>query len=186
MLSRTSNQEDRPLLAAFRSTNGLNRFLAALDRSDLLDLSAHVTATLSNWSATSRTDPAIYASLLEALLGGGEFPERRVKLAILAASAVLGGVPFSPGGQRQKVAELVRDAAGEGDHRLSFLASAALCRMAGPAGRRECVFCGSSMGDGQSVCASCRTDYRAVCPSCGERISPHFVFCAGCGTAVAR
>jgi hypothetical protein len=187
LLSRSMNPVERPLLSSFRSTSGLNCLLSTLDQLDLLSLSSHLTAMLSRWAATSRTDPGIYASLLAALDGGGDFPDRRKKIAILAACAVLGGVPFSPERgeeQRTRTANLVRSAATDGDHVLASFMSRALKRMTERDGGKQCSFCGADMEEGQSICTGCQADFREVCPSCGEKISPHFTYCAGCGTAV--
>ncbi len=187
ILSRSMSPADRPLVSSFQTTNRLNRFLAALDPSDLLALSNHIAAVLSNWSALSRTDPDIHRSLLAALEGGGDFPERRKKIAILAASAVLGGVPFPAerGNERARIADLVRGQVPDSDHALASLMSRALNRMTRGDGRRGCIFCGSPMDEGQSICVACRADFREVCPSCGAKISPHFSYCAGCGAPVA-
>ena len=112
-LARSADHGDPPLAIAFRSVDRLNRFLSVVDEADVLALSSYISASLSKWSATSRTDPGIYASLVSALEGGGDFPDRRRKLAALAASAVLGGVPFPSvdleGRRRQIIAELLRE-----------------------------------------------------------------------------
>jgi hypothetical protein len=187
LLSRSMNPVERPLLSSFRSANGLNSLLSTLEQHDLLSLSSHLTAMLSKWAATSRTDPGIYASLLAVLDGGGDFPDRRRKIAILAACAVLGGVPFSPERgeeQRTRMANLVRSAATDGDHVLAAFLSRALKKMTERDGGKRCSFCGADMEEGQSICTGCKADFREVCSSCGERISPHFSYCAGCGAAV--
>ncbi len=185
-LSRSTGPEDLPLVSSFRSIDRLNRFLAAFEPGELLAMSDHVAAVLSGWSATSRADPGICSALLAALDGGGDFPERRRKIAILAASAAMGGALAprdSEGREKARLAELMRSFVADSDKALTSLMSKALRKLV--AGR-ECVFCGSTMEEGHIICTSCRADYREVCPACGERISPHFAYCAGCGAGVAK
>lgn len=189
-LARSADHGDPPLAIAFRSVDRLNRFLSVVDEADVLALSSYISASLSKWSATSRTDPGIYASLVSALEGGGDFPDRRRKLAALAASAVLGGVPFPSvdleGRRRQIIAELLRGAVKGSDPRLASLASRAARKMTELAGAKGCVLCGAHLEDGQVICASCGADYRDICPSCGESLAPHFAYCAGCGAEAPR
>lgn len=188
LLSRSMEAADRPLVLSFQSTNRLNHLLVALDLKDLLSMSGHVAAVLSNWSSTARADPGIHRSLLTALEGGGDFPERRRKIAVLSASAVLGGVAFAPEDeerQRERTATLIRDLVTDGDHALASLMTRALRKMTEREGGRKCALCGSAMEEGQSICRGCRTDFREVCPSCGQRVSPHFAYCAGCGAAIS-
>lgn len=185
-LVRSAGTGDQPLVTAFRSVDRLNRFLAAFAPGELLAMADHVSAVLSGWSATSRTDPNISSVLLAALDGGGDFPERKRKIAILAASAAMGGAIPPQGGhgrERKRVAELIRGLIADDDLVFASLMSKALGKMVAD---RRCVFCGSAMEEGQTICTSCRADFREVCPSCGERISPHFAYCAGCGVAVTK
>ncbi|MBI0583783.1 MAG: hypothetical protein ISF22_06090 [Methanomassiliicoccus sp.] len=187
LLANTMAASEQPIVASLRSLNRLNRMLGHLDVDDLLDISSYASGTLSTWFATSRADVDVHGMLLAAIDGGGDFPERRRKIAVLEAAAVLGGIPLpEQGDEKRRCADLMRRAAEDATPRLASLLAMALKRSAEVGGARSCPFCGAVMEEDHCICAGCEADLREACAQCGERISPQFAFCAGCGTKLDR
>lgn len=175
-----------PLIRTFQSRPRLQEFLGSMTVEDLIGMSGYIETFFTNSAQTFRPDNGPYSMLLAELDADVPQEQRKEKISILLALAVLGNVPFSPSlekVQSTRSAKLIHEVMGSvQDKQRSSIYSRVLFLLIKDSSSRACIQCGQPIEEGHFLCTGCHADYRPVCSSCGARNSPIFQFCSNCGS----